>query len=452
VTESSIKESFSNDHLSIQVERKPGCQVSMSAKVSKEGTDAAFKKALKNVKKEVSIPGFRKGKAPEDVVRKNFATAIDDEWKRLIKQTTIHEALELTKIEPLSNSSVYKLQITSLSKEEGAELVIELESYPQIPTVDIDALETEPAQVEPVTDEDIMTELNKQQLNRATYSDIEGRPVQENDYIHIDLDVLDMPARNVFKDRLFHVTKEEMPEWAYDAVLGMNVDEVNDIQVTSNLFGEEVSDKEEEMSCRITLTAIKSAELPELNDTFAQEFKVDTLDELKERIRNFLQHQNELYVNEESRALLAKELLQKYIVDVPQSLLNYEKNLRLKQAEELTKKEAAIPEEDGKIKKEHEEEAFFRAFSFLSLLYLMTPIVEKENFPILQDEFLQELIADSSCPNPLERTIGKDMTPEVAHHRIFVKLRTEKALDFILEQKKKKSEPVLAEKAPSHEE
>lgn len=136
----SLDSSLSNDTTSITLVKSPGCQVHIEATVTALATQAGYEKAFKNVKKEVSIPGFRKGKAPDNVVLQNFASQIDREWRTIVLRTAFNESLQLCKLKPFSDNSVKRAEVKKCSKEEGSLCVFDFESEPEVPDVDPSSL------------------------------------------------------------------------------------------------------------------------------------------------------------------------------------------------------------------------------------------------------------------------------------------------------------------------
>ena len=122
------KNNFSNEFVDVSIIRNPGCEVHMEVKVSKKAVEAAYKKALHNIRKEVEISGFRKGKAPEEVVVKNYKGNIEKEWRGIVTRTAYNDGCDLTKVRPLSQNSIHNVQIRKISLEDGAEVVIDFES------------------------------------------------------------------------------------------------------------------------------------------------------------------------------------------------------------------------------------------------------------------------------------------------------------------------------------
>ena len=125
-------EEFKNDNVDVSVARLPGCLVKFEITVHPKATEAAYKQATKAVKKEVSIPGFRKGKASDALVQQHYAPHVDREFRDVVVQTAYHEAVTLSKTYPINEKSIKQPQLKSCSKEDGARVVIEMETLPVV--------------------------------------------------------------------------------------------------------------------------------------------------------------------------------------------------------------------------------------------------------------------------------------------------------------------------------
>jgi trigger factor len=437
-----------SDTLSVRYMKGLGCKVHLEIKVEPPIVQGTYEKALHNVKKEVSIPGFRKGKVPNDMVVKNFHPQLEREWKDLTTKAAFNDALELIKLRPISSSSIRRLQVKKCTKEEGAEISVEFECEPEIPTIDIATLEFKRISARPITPDDVNWEMKRQLVRYATFEEVTDRPVQEGDFVNIDLDVVEMPAHNIFTGRLFHVLKEEMPSWVFDLIIGMNLNESREGKASPDSLDEKRSfipeleqsqEKMEPKQCRITVTSIKKAQLPLPDDAFASKFGCSTLAELKDKIRNVLERDAKSLAQDMTRSFLAQELLKKYALDLPESLLLSEANARFAYLKSvLNYKEGALPsnvsqERDTAIR----NETFYIARNFLTTMYLVNPIAEKMQISATNDELIQEIAYESTQVPPEHKIIFPNMDPKDARSRLFLRIMMRKALDHIIEEKAK---------------
>ena len=91
-----------NENIRVDYNFHPGCVVEMNVTVSQKGSEAAYHKAMKEIRKEVSLPGFRKGHVPEDILTKNFSKQIEENFVDVLRSVSFTEASKLVKKAPFS--------------------------------------------------------------------------------------------------------------------------------------------------------------------------------------------------------------------------------------------------------------------------------------------------------------------------------------------------------------
>jgi len=434
-------ESRENDDVIVRFAREAGCRVLLEVQVKPALVSHSYEKAVKNIRKEVSIPGFRKGKAPDEVIFKNFAPQIDREWKDLVTRTAFDKSIPLINMPPLSASSIKRVQVKKCVKDEAAEVHFEYEASPEIPTIDIANLETKAITPRTISDDDVAFELKKQLVRHATFEDLTDHPVADNDFVELSVDIIENPAQNVFTNRLFEVGRAEMPEWVYNLVVGMNVGESREGQadfaaVPGHVHTAECH-HEAPKQCRVTVTAIKRATLPAADDEFAKKYGIATIADFRERIRAVLERDSKSMAAEIVRSNLANELLQKYPIELPLSLLSQEASMRFHYCTDMLKKEKGALPEGGQEEERIRYETFAGAKNFLSLMYLTNQIAKTQNFATSEYELVQEINFESTQVPPAHRVIFPNMEPQDAKNRLFMRIMMRKALDWIMEQKQK---------------
>src|SRR3989339_858183 len=100
------QQELASDNVKVVVSQEPGCHITFHLTVPPQVAQAGYNKAIRAVNKEVSLPGFRKGKAPEKLVIQHYSKYVDREWRTLVMDTAFREAVELTQIRPLHQQAV----------------------------------------------------------------------------------------------------------------------------------------------------------------------------------------------------------------------------------------------------------------------------------------------------------------------------------------------------------
>jgi len=426
-----------NEHIQLKVQHLPGCKVVFNIEVLPTATTQTYEKAVQLVRKEVSIPGFRVGKAPVETVKKNFLKAINSEFRRLIINLAVSEAVQLSGFRPLSDSSINNVDVKKLDKDEGASLHLEFESQPQSPKLDLEILEIQPVAAKSVTDKDLKVAEKQIQLQYASFDEVSDRAVALGDCVELDIDVIENPAHNVCIDRPFSCEYDEMPKWILDAILGLLVNESKEAKSEQD-EEQEIVDTEAPPSqsklCRITVKSIKKPHfLPE--EEFLQKVKLASRAEFLEQVTNQIKAEKEEYAKAMSRYLLRKELYAKYPIDLPRSLVEHEIRYRLKEIEEAHKNDKSPFKFDERKKELMRNQIMDEVVAFFMDFYLLRDLAKEQAFPITNEEIQSEMIRQFAYTAPENRIIFPTMTLDEAKTRIIMKLTIDKSQDYIIQKK-----------------
>ena len=429
---------FQNDHLKAKITQKPGCQVRMDVEVTPEGVKAAYDKGLKAVRKEVSVPGFRKGKVPDSILTHNFAQAIDRESREIALHTAFTESLTLANIRPFTRNSLKRSELKKFSKETGATAVFELEVDPVVPEIDYAVIEAKPVEPRPLDPKAADRAYRQLQLMHATWEQIQDRPCQDSDYVELDIDVIENPAHNICVNHLFLVQKDEMPKWLYDAVIGMQIDESKEVEAKQN--PEDPShvivyeDTNTSKQSRVTLKAIKKGILPEENSEFASKFGVTNVADLKSFVAERLKREEEEYAHEVARYNLRRELLQKYPFELPQSLVEAEVRGRVaycKQGADMQKGSVPMnPTQEKELTAQVEAESR----GFFMWMFMMRQVSPQAEVSITQQELETEFSHQMQLPRQ-QRLIYAGLAPDEVRNRLVMMIMMRKCEDFLLARK-----------------
>jgi len=378
---------FKNESFVVDLEEESGCRLSLRVKALPNAVQKAHKQAIKRINKEISIPGFRKGKAPDETVLKNYGNYVEKEWKELLVDEALRTAILLTKKYPLNKNSVEKPSINSCSLEEGAEIQLNYECYPEIPSIDFSKIQKPSLETTPVSEEEVHARLLEIQERHAEWEDYPAeKKIEPDDYVELTIESLDKepPTTYVNKGR-FGMKDKDMPKWLQKILLGQEVGSVEGFSEVNETASVETQAQFVPTKVRITIHSIKKILPPELNDAFAEKAGSPSLEALMQKIRDELQKIAENTLKTEQQQFLQKALLDSYPLVLPASLLTKEKQARLK---EKLKEEApgtAPPQE--LLDKVHEESS-----TALRLHFLYQQLVEQGGLSVSTEEVNQELI------------------------------------------------------------
>ncbi|MGR3973607.1 MAG: trigger factor [Candidatus Rhabdochlamydia sp.] len=320
---------FSNDTLHIKALLKPLCQVELDIDAAPSLVAQARQSAVKRVGKEVVIPGFRKGKAPTHMVEQRYAEAIESELHRTLSELCFTQALLLTKLPLLNNELKMRYSVTQASLDKGGKLSLYFEVEPTLPQIDPSSIRLK-AVKRPATDDQKVNQTVRQALLFfAEWTAVTDRPVQEEDFVLLDVDVVeeDGSLSPLFSRVRFEVTDESMAQWMKTLILGHNVGEVLDGVSIPDAEGDEQDLTPKNV--KVTLHTIETAKLPELDDAWAEKLGCPSVEELRQNVAKMLNLKADAHVKEELRKQVAELLLKDYPFEVPESITEREVKFRM---------------------------------------------------------------------------------------------------------------------------
>ncbi|MBR3869177.1 MAG: trigger factor [Clostridia bacterium] len=257
-------------------------EVTIELSISAEAFADANVKAYNKVKKNITVPGFRKGKAPKAFIEKYYGEGVFyDDALEIAFPEAYEAAVEEAGIDPVDNP--FDFDIKSVGKD-GVELSCKVTVKPEIELGEYKGLKAEKEAVA-VTAEEVEAELKKKQDDNARIVDVDDRAVADGDIVTIDYEGFnDGVAFDGGKAEEFDLTigsGQFIPGFE-EKIIGHNIGEEFDIDVTfpEEYHAEDLAGKP--VVFKIKLHGIKVRELPELDDEFVKDIsEFDTLDELK---------------------------------------------------------------------------------------------------------------------------------------------------------------------------
>lgn len=425
---SNNRSEVSNEHVKISILKEDGCSVKLDVHVNPIATQQAYQEAIRTIAKEVSLPGFRKGKVPPAMVLQNFQPHVEKEWKDILLNRALREFVALTKIVPFNKESVHKAQVKNVSLEEGADLHLDFESAPEIPEVDPKALQMTPIKKREITQGEIDQAIARVRTHYAEWNPVTDRAIQLGDSVVVDACSATNPDHTYYKDTSFTVDDENMSLWFKQAILGHHAgDEIE----------ADAEDQEPPARVKITIKEVKSPVLPELDDEFAKKAGAQSLEDMQQKIRQQLEKNAEEEVKFAMREQVTSLLLEKYPFIIPGSVLRQELKRHITiRAQELKDQGMSFADANKKVE-EMKEEIEKECENSLRLLFLENELIHKFKIQVTDEEVVRELFAQMyKYSGNLNQARDLLNSPEM-HSRIRHLLMTQKIKDFLVEQAEK---------------
>ena len=279
---------------------------------------------VKEVRKEVAIPGYRKGNAPENLVIKKYRDTIEKYTLDAALKQGIKEALDTNDIIPSGQPVLKKI---NYDENKNLLLEVEVEVFPDINLKKYKGIEIEKI-IYKITEEDVNNQLELLRKKNAIVSSIKDIPSKLGNYLTINMQELDDSGVPVIGKKYDNI-RFQLGEGKFDIEIeeqlsGLKNGDEKVIQkiYPANFHQKQLAGKMERYL--VTVTKVEDEELPDLDQDFLQSIDpdIETVDQLKERIKNQLEIRFKQESENQFYNQLIHELLQQNPFDMPESILS----------------------------------------------------------------------------------------------------------------------------------
>lgn len=367
----------------------------LEIEISAEDFEAAIEKAYLKARKNIAMPGFRKGKAPRKLIEKEYGEQVFfEDAVNLLYAPVVNGAVEESGLELVTRPEV---EVTEISKENGVKLKATCITKPEVEVKDYKGIEVEKV-VNPVTDEDINKQLDALREKNVTVETVDDRAAENGDDVVIDFEG--------FKDDVaFEGGKAEdftlslgsgqfIPGFE-DQIVGHNAGEDFDINVT---FPDEYQVKElagAPAVFKIKLKSISKKVMPELDDDMVKDStEFDTVDEYKADVKKKLEEANEKHADSEVEAKIFDKVIENMTAEIPQVMFDNRVNEMIGELEQRLAPQGIsldlymqyTGQTIDTVKKAYAEQAEKQ----VKLRLALEKIAKLENIEVTEDEFKAE--------------------------------------------------------------
>ena len=308
--------------MSVQVEKLEKNMAKLTIEVSAEEFGKAMQKAYQKQKNHISLPGFRKGKAPMAMIEKMYGPQVfyDDAANILMPEAYANAADE----SGLDIVSQPDIEVTQIEKGKTFIFTAEVAVKPEVVLGGYKGVEVEKKTVE-VTDEEIQAELLKEQEKNSRITAVEGRAVENGDLVVLDFEgFVDGEAFQGGKGEQYPLTIGSgafIPGFE-EQLIGAEVDKEVEVNVTfpEDYQAEELKGKAATFKC--TVHKIEKKELPELNDDFAKDVsEFDTLEEYKADIKKNIEESKLEDIRRDKEDAVLTKVIEDAQMEIPEAMI-----------------------------------------------------------------------------------------------------------------------------------
>jgi len=387
--------------------------------------DNYYNQALLEIAKEVELPGFRKGKAPQNLVEEKVKPelitseaaekAIRDNWMNFLKES---------KEEVISQPQV---EIIKIAKGNNFVFSAEFEILPLIKLPDIKKIEIKKEEIK-VEDKEVEDSLKWIQQSRATFVEKDSE-AQKDDLAEFSFSCLSIENDPLKQDRIV-LGKGHYIEGLEEAVMGMKKEEEKEFETP------DPRDKSKKVTIKIKLDSLKKMDLPEVTDEWVKGLgKFNSIDELKEDIKKGITEEKEIADNQRRREEAIKGLLTGEKFEVPQILVKREIDFMMNNIKERVPQELKISFEEylkqiKKTEEEVEKELGKSAEEKVKGFLVLHQLIKDEKIEASEEEINQK-IEEMLNSYPNKEEIRKTMDKEKVSLYLEDEIKREKAFKLL---------------------
>ena len=321
-----------------EIKRLEKSSVQLSVTIGKDDVRTEYDGLLAEYSKSIQIPGFRKGKVPREVLVRKFGDALKDEALGKIIEKSVSEIFEDESFprenRPLPYSTPQVKDEPKLDLNTDLEFSVVYDVLPVLKVEKWQGIEAEVPDIS-ITDEDLSRELEEiRERNSIVLDKNEGEAAAKNDVVTVNYNELgdagEVLAGTEREDFTFTLGSGYNIYRFDDEVAGMKKGETREITKT---YPEDFEDKVlagKTKKLKVTLSALKSKKLPDLDDDLAQDVdeKYKTLDDLKNSIRERLGKDLERRLHDIKINKLIEKIMENTPAEIPESMIRMELDAR----------------------------------------------------------------------------------------------------------------------------
>ena len=382
------------------IERK-GLKRKLEIIIPAEEVEKSFSRQCDHIQKKVRLSGFRKGKIPLSLLKKNYSQEI---WEKALDdlfQNFYPKAVTKNLIQPAGSPVLLNIK---LEDAKPCTLTLELEVHPEVQVEHCSFKIT--TQNTDVTEKEVEEALNRLRIlsSEIKKETVKG-PVQTGDLVSLSL-------KCFHKDRAVkQLTREEMTLYVGDDSIaadfdhhltGLNQNETKEFHFT--FPGHHPDSKLAGKTClfKLQIKAIRKIVPPELNDEFARKHKVESLENLKRNIKKNLITEKKTAERRSQENEIIKQLISANPADLPESLVKEQTETLQKQEREALQKQGLTPAVTEQKLKERAGDFEKRAREGLHGAYLVKALISKLKITVGEEDIERHIKTTTPKADPRE--------------------------------------------------
>ena len=394
--------------------------------------DAEIDRLARDYSRKARIPGFRPGKAPARVIKQRFKDQILHDLAHDLIPRAVEDVLRERGVEPVDTPDVRDVNV-----EEGRPLTFtaSFDTVPAFDPGDVSTISLQRAAVA-IDDEAVHGALQRLRERAARFEPVEGRGVDQGDTVVVDLERSDRKSETR-SDISIELGAKANPPGFDDQLLGLEVGATKSFPIhypPDYPIGELANS---DVSYTVTVKGLKRRVLPELDDEFAKDLgEFDTLDALKTRIREDLEHEARHESDRALRADLMKQLAPRVPFEMPTSLVEREIDRRVEDFARRLMDQRIDPRQAGIDWNAFRDSQREPAREAVAAALVLDEITRREQIVVSDEEVEREVATYAERTGRTPAAVRAALEKEGGLSRIAAGLRREKSIDFAMARAK----------------
>lgn len=419
-------------------------QKEIRIQVEGEAFKDAYAKVSQKYARGASVPGFRKGYAPLDVVRMRYKEEIKQEVLQQVVPEIVNDAINEHKLHPLSEPGLHleDVQNIKINGSQPVSLHVHVEVMPEIPTPEYDGLEVT-RRIKPVADSEIEDLIANRQQQQAALIPVEGRKSKMGDTVIVDLEgsFPDEPDADPIRAEDLEIPLgDEVIEKAFtENLVGVEQDEEKEFRVSypAEFSSTQLAGKTVDYKAKVK--SVGTMETPELTDEWAESLDegYKSMKDLRKKLRGDLEKYAEADADARVRNNAIAKLIENHAFEVPATLIdNQARNLLNNFAQDLQQRGVDLNKVEPDFVQMAYSQMQTQAERDVRGAMLLEKIAEIEKVEVSDDEVAEEVGKMADYYKTSAEDIRESLKKQGGEDNIRNNLRTRKAIEALIAKAK----------------
>jgi trigger factor len=416
-----------------------GCKHALEISIPAAEVEEETGRVVESVQKKARIPGFRPGKVPPAILKKQFAGEIRQQVLENLIPKYLQKSFADDNLQPVSTPDISDVHF---HQGEPLRFKAQFEVAPQIELKDYKGVSV-PYHDPEITDDDVSKRIEELRDQKADYVNVDPRPIEDGDHAVVSLESLSGVEGDPVKqdEMMLHIGSEDTFQAFTDNLRGLSPDDDKEFEVTypddwgqGKLAGRTVRFKAH-------VKGIRRKELPELNDEFAQDLgDYRNMEELRDAVRKSLFAQRQYQAQEEAKNKLIEKLVDEHDFPVPEVFVENQIKNRVESSLRTLAAQGADVSKfqlDWKKVKEAQRD---KAVREVKASMLLSRIAEREAIAATRDDVDREVDRMARQQREPFAAVRLRYEKDGTLGRIANHIQTDKTLNFLFEHAQKTAE------------